>query len=70
MYNSWEEFHLKTIFIVLFVLGAILAGTANLQLTAGVILMLVGYGEFRKLGLTLDTIDDAILEKLREKLSQ
>lgn len=59
---------MKLAFIALFVVGALLAGTANLQLTAGAILMLVGYSEFRKLGLNLDTIDDVVLEKLREVL--
>lgn len=61
---------MKLVFIILFVIGALLAGTANLQLTAGVILMLIGYAEFRKLGINLDTIDDVVLEKLRELLNK
>lgn len=59
---------MKLAFLVLFVLGVLLAGTANLQLTAGVILMLIGYAEFRKLNINLDNIDDVVLEKLREAL--
>lgn len=59
---------MKLAFLVLFVLGVLLAGTANLQLTAGVILMLIGYAEFRKLNINLDNIDDVVLEKLREIL--
>lgn len=59
---------MKLAFLVLFVLGVLLAGTANLQLTAGVILMLIGYAEFRKLNINLDNIDDVVLEKLRETL--
>jgi len=59
---------MKLAFIALFVVGALLAGTANLQLTAGVILMLIGYAEFRKLNINLDNIDDVVLEKLRETL--
>lgn len=59
---------MKLAFLVLFVLGVLLAGTANLQLTAGVILMLIGYAEFRKLNISLDNIDDVVLEKLREAL--
>lgn len=61
---------MKLIFIILFIIGALLAGTANLQLTAGVILMLIGYAEFRKLGINLDTLDDVVLEKLRELLNK
>lgn len=61
---------MKLVFILLFVIGALLAGTANLQLTAGVILMLVGYAEFRKLGITLDSLDDIILAKIRETLNK
>lgn len=60
---------MKLAFIALFVVGALLAGTANLQLTAGVILMLIGYAEFRKLGLTLDNLDEALLEKLKDALN-
>ena len=61
---------MKLVFVLLFVIGALLAGTANLQLTAGVILMLNGYAEFRKLGINLDTLDDVVLEKLRELLQK
>lgn len=61
---------MKLVFVLLFVIGALLAGTANLQLTAGVILMLIGYAEFRKLGINLDTLDDVVLEKLRELLQK
>lgn len=61
---------MKLVFVLLFVIGALLAGTANLQLTAGVILMLIGYAEFRKLGINLDTLDDVVLEKLRELLNK
>lgn len=61
---------MKLLFILLFVVGALLAGTANLQLTAGVVLMLIGYAEFRKTGLTLENLDDALLEKLKDAISK
>lgn len=47
-------------FLIIFAVGAVLAGTANLQLTIGAILMAVGYTEFRRSGLTLSQIDEII----------
>jgi hypothetical protein len=52
--------------VLLFLAGAILAGTANFQFTIGAILLLVAYVELRKTGVDINQFDDIILEKVRE----
>jgi uncharacterized membrane protein len=55
-------------FLALFVLGAVLALTSNLQFAIGVLLMVVGYNELRKTALSLDKVQDLVKEAI-ESLS-
>ncbi len=55
---------------VVFVVGAFLSLTANLQLSIGVFLMALAYTEFRRNGLDITQVDDILLEKLREVISK
>ncbi len=57
-------------FMIVFVVGALLAGTANLQLTIGAVLLVIGYNEFRKQGISLDKIDDEILAEISKFVSK
>jgi len=60
----------KLIFIILLLLGGLMAATVNLQLTLGVILMVVGYSELRKRGVALTDIDDILKDKITELLDK
>lgn len=55
-------------FLALFVFGAILALTSNLQFAIGVLLMVVGYNELRKTAISLDKVQDLVKEAI-ESLS-
>lgn len=60
----------KLLFVALFVVGLLLAGTADLQLTLGAALLAIGYTEFRKQGISLDQIDDHVLAELRKLVNK
>jgi len=51
------------LFSVLFLVGLLLVFTANLQISAGVILMVIGYNEFRSFGLA-----EKLLAEIRDAL--
>lgn len=51
------------LFSILFLVGLFLVFTANLQISAGALLMVIGYQEFRSFGLA-----DKILAEIKEAL--
>jgi hypothetical protein len=51
---------MRFIYIAMMIAGATLACFANLQLSIGALLFILGYTEFRKNGLSLDQIDEII----------
>ena len=51
------------LFSVLFLVGLLLVFTANLQISAGVVLMVIGYQEFRSFGLA-----EKLLAEIRDAL--
>lgn len=58
---------MKNVFFAsLFVVGAILTATVDLQLSVGVILMVFAYNELRKVGINLSQVDDVLIDQLRD----
>lgn len=51
------------LFSILFLVGLFLVFTANLQISAGVVLMVIGYQEFRSFGMA-----DKILAEIKDVL--
>ena len=51
---------MRFLYGVMIIMGATLACFANLQLSIGALLFIIGYTEFRKYGLSLDQIDEVI----------
>lgn len=60
----------KVAFAGLFVAGAALALTVNIQLSLGAILMVVAYEELRKRDIPLNQIDDILKDKIEELLKK
>lgn len=56
----------KIAFILLFLIGGLLAATANLQITIGAALMILGYSEFKRQNIDLSEIDDVLLEEIKK----
>lgn len=56
----------KTLLALGSLVGLAIAGTANLQLTIGVAIMVICYLELRKLGVNVDQIDDIVLEQIKK----
>ena len=51
---------------IAFAAGLFLAATSNLQLSLGILVMLLSYVELRKIGIDISQIDDILLEKLSD----